>query len=72
VPVAAPALQVGAGSAAPLALDEPGEAPLSDTSPLLDERMMRLEKSVVSVLNILKKIVATPAGANSPLNHNNE
>jgi len=33
---------------------------------------MRLEKSVVSVLNILKKIVATPAGANSPLNHNNE
>jgi general secretion pathway protein A len=47
-------------------------APLSETSPLLDERMMRLEKSVVSVLNILKKIVATPAGANSPLNHNNE
>jgi hypothetical protein len=49
-----------------------GHAPLSETSPLLDERMMRLEKSVVSVLNILKKIVATPAGANSPLNHNND
>ena len=48
------------------------QAPLSETSPLLDERMMRLEKSVVSVLNILKKIVATPAGANSPLNHNND
>ena len=53
--------------AAPLAL-----APSADNSPLLDERMMRLEKSVVSVLNILKKIVATPAGANTPLNHNNE
>ncbi len=52
--------------------DELGDLPLSETSPLLDERMMRLEKSVVSVLNILKKIVATPAGANSPLNHNNE
>jgi putative secretion ATPase (PEP-CTERM system associated) len=52
--------------------DELADLPLSVTSPLLDERMMRLEKSVVSVLNILKKIVATPAGANSPLNHNNE
>lgn len=31
----------------------------------MDERMMRLEKSVVSVLNILKKIVATPAVSNS-------
>jgi len=27
----------------------------------MDERMMRLEKSIVSVLSILKKIVATPA-----------
>ena len=27
------------------------------------ERMMRLEKSIVSVLSILKKIVATPQGA---------
>jgi hypothetical protein len=38
----------------------------------LDERMMRLEKSVVSVLNILKKIVATPAGQATSLNHPNE
>lgn len=38
----------------------------------LDERMMRLEKSVVSVLNILKKIVAAPAGQAAPLNHHNE
>jgi general secretion pathway protein A len=30
---------------------------------LLDERMMRLEKSIVSVLSILKKIVATPQNA---------
>jgi Cdc6-like AAA superfamily ATPase len=30
---------------------------------MLDERMMRLEKSIVSVLSILKKIVATPQGA---------
>jgi putative secretion ATPase (PEP-CTERM system associated) len=30
---------------------------------VLDERMMRLEKSIVSVLSILKKIVATPQGA---------
>ena len=31
-----------------------------DSIEVLDERMMRLEKSVVSVLSILKKIVATP------------
>ena len=30
---------------------------------VLDERMMRLEKSIVSVLSILKKIVAAPPGA---------
>lgn len=34
---------------------------------MLDERMMRLEKSIVSVLSILKKIVATPQGA--PTHH---
>jgi len=34
---------------------------------VLDERMMRLEKSIVSVLSILKKIVATPQGA--PTHH---
>ncbi len=53
-------------------MQAPAPAPSGDINPLLDERMMRLEKSVVSVLNILKKIVATPAGANTPLNHNNE
>ena len=31
----------------------------------LDERMMRLEKSIVSVLSILKKIAATPPGTAS-------
>jgi hypothetical protein len=50
----------------------PAPAAAIDTNPLMDERLMRLEKSVVSVLNILKKLVATPAGANTPLNHNNE
>jgi putative secretion ATPase (PEP-CTERM system associated) len=34
-----------------------------DSAEMLDERMMRLEKSIVSVLSILKKIVATPQGA---------
>lgn len=72
VPVTPAVLPPTRSAAAPLSHDAQGEAPLSETSPLLDERMMRLEKSVVSVLNILKKIVATPAGANSPLNHNNE
>ncbi|GAB2860723.1 XrtA-associated ATPase [Pseudoduganella ginsengisoli] len=37
----------------------------------MDERMMRLEKSVVSVLNILKKIVAQPAGASTPSSQDN-
>lgn len=39
---------------------------------ILDERMMRLEKSIVSVLSILKKIVATPGGiAGAPGTHPN-
>jgi hypothetical protein len=54
----------------PAALDEdlrvgdmrPGERRASSVE-VLDERMMRLEKSIVSVLSILKKIVATPQGA---------
>jgi general secretion pathway protein A len=62
--------------AAPAASFAPAAAPVTAVTlaadPVLDERMQRLEKSVVSVLNILKKIVATPAGANTPLNHNNE
>lgn len=73
LPVASPDLHSAPSAPAPVQhADVASAAPLSETSPLLDERMMRLEKSVVSVLNILKKIVATPAGANSPLNHNNE
>jgi putative secretion ATPase (PEP-CTERM system associated) len=38
----------------------------------MDERMMRLEKSVVSVLNILKKIVATPSTNNASTLDSNE
>jgi len=38
----------------------------------MDERMMRLEKSVVSVLNVLKKIVATPAANTNTTQDNNE
>ncbi len=62
-----------AAGMAPPPAEPSGAAPLTMAAdPVLDERMMRLEKSVVSVLNILKKIVATPAGANTPFNHNNE
>ncbi|MBB6134278.1 putative secretion ATPase (PEP-CTERM system associated) [Massilia aurea] len=35
----------------------------------LDERMMRLEKSIVSVLSILKKIAATPPNASGAAPH---
>jgi len=45
------------GHAHELELDEPRRA---SSVEVLDERMMRLEKSIVSVLSILKKIVATP------------
>lgn len=63
---------------APDGLGEPEPASIRDTSgrhdlqhgerrgasvEQLDERMMRLEKSIVSVLSILKKIAATPPGA---------
>ncbi len=49
------------------------EAAASPAHPVyLDERMMRLEKSVVSVLNILKKIVASPAATGAPLNQHND
>ncbi|QOY94686.1 AAA family ATPase [Massilia sp. UMI-21] len=40
-----------------------GERRAGASVEVLDERMMRLEKSIVSVLSILKKIVATPQGA---------
>lgn len=36
---------------------------------VLDERMMRLEKSIVSVLSILKKIVATPQNGAQATQH---
>ncbi len=65
------------GQEAPAALPQvelaAAEAAASPAHPVyLDERMMRLEKSVVSVLNILKKIVATPAAAAAPLNQPND
>jgi len=45
----------------PLGDDAMGHLPERRASAeVLDERMMRLEKSIVSVLSILKKIVATP------------
>lgn len=71
-PAMADSAAAPAAPAAPQATQASAVQLTADNSPLLDERMMRLEKSVVSVLNILKKIVATPAGANTPLNHNNE
>ncbi|MBQ5948153.1 XrtA/PEP-CTERM system-associated ATPase [Massilia sp. ST3] len=39
-----------------------GERRTGASVEVLDERMMRLEKSIVSVLSILKKIVAAPPG----------
>jgi general secretion pathway protein A len=44
-------------------LDQRAGERRSSSVEVLDERMMRLEKSIVSVLSILKKIVATPQGA---------
>ncbi|QYF95057.1 XrtA-associated ATPase [Massilia sp. PAMC28688] len=68
----APMTAAGQALAAPAQPHEAGNGAVYATSPMTDERLMRLEKSVVSVLNILKKLVATPAGANTPLNHNND
>jgi general secretion pathway protein A len=57
----------------PAQLDAPAAAephPAEGGNPeFMDERMMRLEKSIVSVLSILKKIVATPAAASLPLDN---
>lgn len=72
LPPAQPDTQLAASLPSAMLAPEAPPPSAPDSNPLLDERMMRLEKSVVSVLNILKKIVATPAGANTPLNHNNE
>ena len=57
------------GTAEALAADraEPIAAEPAGSGGQMDERMMRLEKSIVSVLSILKKIVATPAG--TPASH---
>jgi general secretion pathway protein A len=46
--------------AAAIEAAEPMPAELTGSSGQMDERMLRLEKSIVSVLSILKKIVATP------------
>jgi general secretion pathway protein A len=50
-------------AAAEAAAAEPMPAEAVGSSGQMDERMVRLEKSIVSVLSILKKIVATPAAA---------
>jgi putative secretion ATPase (PEP-CTERM system associated) len=52
----------GAAMHGRLADDGMGMTDRRDSIEVLDERMMRLEKSVVSVLSILKKIVANPQG----------
>ena len=54
-------LPPGAAAAAAAEAAEPMAAETIGSSGQMDERMMRLEKSIVSVLSILKKIVATPA-----------
>ncbi|GGX90358.1 AAA family ATPase [Massilia dura] len=64
-PAAAPA------AAAPLAdatAFDPESAVFANQYPsVLDERMLRLERSMGSVLSILKRIVSTPAGVNQAL-----
>jgi general secretion pathway protein A len=59
--------QLPPGAAADAAEPMPPEP--AGTGGQMDERMMRLEKSIVSVLSILKKIVATPAA--TPVAHEN-
>jgi hypothetical protein len=54
-------LPPGAAQAAAEAAAEPMAPEPAGSGGQMDERMMRLEKSIVSVLSILKKIVATPA-----------
>ena len=58
-------------AAAPLADQvgfDPEAAVFANQYPaVLDERMLRLERSMGSVLSILKRIVSTPAGANQAL-----
>jgi general secretion pathway protein A len=54
-------LPPGAAEAAHAEAAEPMPAEPAGSGGQMDERMMRLEKSIVSVLSILKKIVATSA-----------
>jgi general secretion pathway protein A len=56
-------LPPGAAEAAAAERAEAMPAEAVGSSGQMDERMVRLEKSIVSVLSILKKIVATPAAA---------
>jgi general secretion pathway protein A len=56
-------LPSGAAEAAAAEAAEPMPVEAVGSSGQMDERMVRLEKSIVSVLSILKKIVATPAAA---------
>ena len=55
-------LPPGAAEAAAAESAETMPAEAIGSSGQMDERMVRLEKSIVSVLSILKKIVATPPG----------
>jgi general secretion pathway protein A len=58
-------LPPGAAQAAAEEAAEPLPPEPKGSGGQMDERMMRLEKSIVSVLSILKKIVATPAAAST-------
>ncbi|MDL2353704.1 MAG: XrtA-associated ATPase [Pseudomonadota bacterium] len=55
--------ELPAGAAIAAIAAAPGGPETAGSGGQIDERMMRLEKSIVSVLSILKKIVATPAAA---------
>ncbi len=59
-------LPPGAAEAAAAEAAESMPAEAVGSSGQMDERMVRLEKSIVSVLSILKKIVATPTGGAAP------
>ncbi|WP_426194752.1 XrtA/PEP-CTERM system-associated ATPase [Massilia sp. DWR3-1-1] len=63
-------LPPGAAEAARAEVAEPMAAEPVGSSGQMDERMVRLEKSIVSVLSILKKIVATPNSTVSSTDHN--
>ncbi|WP_317202225.1 XrtA/PEP-CTERM system-associated ATPase [Janthinobacterium sp.] len=59
--------------------DAPPTTPPDDAAPgdpaypgSIDERMLRLEKTLMSVLNILKKVVTAPVNANAYTVENNE